>query len=116
MRVGDESVKNYFFAVLDLLFVLLFLFGISYSKEYSLGIVPRLVSVNDIDFTLPRSRVRRVIHYAIHDREQLRKKWKKWQQKKDNPELLPKSKVKRAIYYIIFDQNRIKRKIFKSEK
>ncbi len=88
----------------------------SYSKEYSLGIVPRLVSVNDIDFTLPRSRARRIIHYAIHDREQFKKKWKKWQKKKDNPELLPKSKAKRIIYYLIFDQERIKRKLFKSEK
>ena len=87
-----------------------------YSKEYSLGIIPKLADSDEIDYTLPSSRLNRIVYYCLHDRNQLKNKWEKWKLKKDNPELLPNSKMKRVVYYALFDRNSLKKKIFKSEK
>lgn len=84
----------------------------NYSKEYSLGHIPKRLSTM-VNESLPKSRVRRIVYYTLHDRGQLVKKWNTWKEKKNNPEELPSNKIKRVIYYVIFDRNKIKKKLLK---
>lgn len=91
-----------------------FIFNVynNYSNEYSLGFIPKKLSPM-VDYSLPRSRVKRIVHYALHDRESLKKKIDSWKDKKNHPEQLPKSRVKRAAYYLIFDRSKIKNRLLK---
>lgn len=81
-----------------------------YKKEYSLGKIPEKEKKIDIDYTLPKSRVRRIFYYTLHDRKSLKKKWEKWSSKKEDPNTLPKSRAKRIMYYLIFDKKQLIRK------
>lgn len=85
----------------------------AYSSEYSMGIVPKLIEGDVIDYTLPKYRLGRLIHYALYDKKELRHKWKKWSNKKHNPKELPNSRFKRIIYYTIFDRETLKNKILR---
>lgn len=85
-----------------------------YMNEYSLGKVPKK-EVCNIDYTLPNKRIKRIIYYALHDKDKIKEKWSEWSNKKNDPYLLPKSRVKRIAYYMIFDRKRIIKKIFKTK-
>ena len=69
---------------------------------------------NEINCSLPKRRINRILYYSINDRDELKNKWNKWKNLKDTPEMLPKSKLKRFVYYSIFDRNKIKEKLFKN--
>ena len=80
----------------------------AYSKDYSKGVIPKYDNGGDeIDFTLPRRSINRVILYTVKDRKQLKHKWKKWKEKSDNPEIMPNTKAKRFMYYMIFDKRKM---------
>ena len=87
----------------------------NYSSEYSLGSIPKR-EISDIDYSLPKSRTKRIIHYIIHDKSKLKDKWSKWTEKKNDPNLLPKSRTKRVIYYLMFDRKAIMQKVFNNDK
>ena len=88
---------------------------INYTQAYTKGEIPKFYFESDdpINYQLPRTRFGRITYYILFDRKQLKKKWRKWDNKKNNPDLLPKNKFKRIIYYIIFDKKSIKRKLLK---
>ena len=85
----------------------------NYTREYCKGDIPEFEyeDLDIMDYTIPKSRTGRVIHYAFKDRKKLKSKWKKWKKKSENPETLPNSRAKRLVYYAIFDRGAIKRKI-----
>ena len=87
----------------------------NYTQAYTRGEIPSFYYENEdpINYQLPRTRMGRIIYYLLFDRKQLKKKWIKWKNKKNNPELLPRNRFKRIIYYIIFDKKSLKRKILK---
>ena len=83
----------------------------AYSADYSKGNIPKYDKGGDeIDFTLPRKRINRVILYTFKDRKQLKHKWNKWKEKSDNPEIMPNTKAKRLMYYMIFDRKKLIKK------
>lgn len=84
-----------------------------YSKEYSLGIIPKKFDINEINYYLPKRRLNRILYYSMYDHKELKNKWNKWKLKKDIPEQLPKSKLKRTAYYIVFDREKFRKKLFK---
>ena len=86
----------------------------NYAREYNQGMMPNKFT-NATNYNLPKSRVRRIIHYSLHDRPQLKHKWNVWKRKKDNPEELPSNIVKRIAYYAVFDREKIKEKICKKK-
>ena len=45
----------------------------NYSSEYSLGYIPKR-EINDIDYSLPKSRTKRVIYYLMFDRKAIMQK------------------------------------------
>lgn len=81
-----------------------------YSADYSKGMIPK-ANENLINYQLPKSRVKRIIYYALTDRQELKAKWNIWADKKYDQQLLPRSRVKRLIYYTIFDRATIRNKI-----
>ena len=90
----------------------------NYTREYTRGTIHMFDDdeLDIINYNLPKRRYERVIYYLLRDRKEFKKKWKKWSNKKNDPEQLPNSKAKRVIYYAIFDQKKIKDKLFNRKK
>lgn len=65
---------------------------------------------------LPKTRVARTIYYLLFDRESLKKKYYKWNDKKNDSLQLPNNKIKRGIYYLLFDRSALINKIYKKHK
>lgn len=51
-----------------------------YSKEYSLGEIPKKIEEDEINYLLPKNRIKRVLYYLINDRDELKIKWNKWKE------------------------------------
>lgn len=86
-----------------------------YSAEYNRGEKSTYRNSDEIDYTLPKRRINRVIYYTLHDKRELKIKWNKWKDKSKDPNALPSSKVKRVAYYTIFDRKTLRKK-FKLKK
>ena len=87
----------------------------SYAAEYSLGLVPRKISSDPLDYELSKYRINRVLYYIVNDRKKLKYKWNKWKNKSEEDNELPGSRSKRIIYYMIFDRKTLMNKIFKKK-
>ena len=113
----EDNVNNYV-EINEYMFDML----TNYSKEFSLGFMPKRIDESEvvieekkdnINYNLPRSRIKRILFYSLIDKNELKAKWKLWSDKKNDQLLLPSSRFKRVIYYMIFDRKTLKKKIFK---
>lgn len=74
-----------------------------YTKEFCKGQVPSIIE-KSINYELPKNRLIRIGHYLLNDKNEFKKKWNEWNEKKYDRNSLPNSKIKRVIYYMIFDR------------